>query len=202
VTSKDHGFIRRRTAFACAWACVSGLEIVLSDGRTHETPQVGGRLREGLQYVKHHEDFGLAFELKHSTAGTLLAFSVDWRRTSEPPNEFIRRTTGALTRMGLVVAYDPSLPFLDVFGATPDKGRAVQELKGLLNVSGSVLFLGDSVADNRAFEMADVGICIAHGQEQEDLKCRFSLRHDELGGFLTSLADGALSLDLRLLKRR
>jgi len=201
VTSKDHDFIRPRTPFARAWACVSGLEIVLSDGRTFAASKNRGRLLEGLKHAKRKNASGLTFELKRSTTKELLAFSIDWRRTSTPTSAFIEATSAELTGMGLTVAYDPAQPYLDVFGARPDKGRAVKELKRLLSVSGNVLFLGDSVADNPAFEEADVAVCVAHGQSLDGIKSGFVMRQDALADFLRSLADDP-SLNLSALKRR
>lgn len=202
VTSKDYGFVRPRAPFAWAWACVSGLEIVLSDGRAFTTSRMASRLREGLNYVKRHNDFGLTLELKRSTAKELLAFSVDWRATSPPPGEFIATATANLTDMGLTVVRDQARPYLDVFGGRPDKGSAVRELRGLLGVAGSVLFLGDSTSDNSAFEEADLAICVDHGQSLEGVACRYSLKPEELGPFLRALSDARLSLDLRRLSRR
>jgi hypothetical protein len=199
VTSKDIGFVRPRTAFAQAWSCVSGLETVLSDGRVFATPVKG--LREALEYLKRHDDSGLTLELKCSTTGDVLGFSLDWRN-SAPLGEYIQTTMAALTKMGLTVVYDPTRPYVDFFGAKPDKGRAVRELKKLLGVSGNVLFIGNSITDNPAFDEADVAICVAHAQEINELKCGFTLRPDERGGFLRSLADGESSLDLRGLKRK
>jgi hydroxymethylpyrimidine pyrophosphatase-like HAD family hydrolase len=199
VTSKDFGFIRPRTDFARAWSCVSGIETVLSDGRVFGTPVKG--LHEALQYVKRHDHSGLTLEIKHGITGEILGFSLDWRNAA-PHEEYVRTTMEALTRLGLAVAYDPTRPYVDFFGAKPDKGRAVRELKKLLGVSGNVLFFGNSITDNPAFDEADLGICVAHGQETRELKCGFTLRPDELGGFLRSLADDALSLDLRTLKRK
>jgi hydroxymethylpyrimidine pyrophosphatase-like HAD family hydrolase len=163
---------------------------------------MASRLREGLNYVKRHNDFGLTLELKRSTAKELLAFSVDWRATSPPPAEFIATATANLTDMGLTVVRDQARPYLDVFGGRPDKGRAVRELRGLLGVAGSVLFLGDSTSDNSAFEEADLAICVDHGQSLEGIACRYSLKPEELGPFLRSLSDARLSLDLRRLSRR
>ena len=202
VTSKDYRFIRPRTAFASAWACVSGLEIVLQDGRAFPAKRLSGRVREGLDYVKHHDELGLTLELKHSTTGGLLGFSMDWRTASPPPAQFIRGTTAKLTEMGLTVVRDPTWCFLDVFAATPNKGRAVRELKRLLKVRGNALFMGDSTTDNRAFEEADVAICVEHGQSLKNLTCGFVVPRDEMGGFLRSLADDGLSLDTRTLRRR
>jgi len=199
VTSKDIDFIRPRTAFARAWSCVSGLETVLSDGRVFVTPAKD--LSEALQYVQRHDNSGLTLELKRSTTGDVLGFSLDWRKAA-PLGEYVMKTMEALTRMGLTVVYDPTRPYVDFFGAKPDKGRAVRELKKLLGVSGNVLFMGNSITDNPAFEEADVAICVAHGEQIKELKCGFTLRQDELGGFLRSLADDESSLDLRSLKRR
>lgn len=201
VTSKDYAFVRPRIPFARAWACVSGLEIVLSDGRAFPTSRMPGPLREGLDYVKRHNEFGLKLELKRSATGDLLAFSVDWRGAAPPPAEFVATAAADLTRRGLTVVRDPAMPFLDVFGGRPDKGRAVRELKTLLGVSGNVLFIGDSAADNPAFEEADVGICVAHGQSLEDVRCGYSLARERLGSFLSSLSGSGLSLDLRTLSR-
>jgi len=202
VTSKALDFVRPRTPFARAWACVSGLEVVLSDGRVFASSQTGGRLLEGLRHVKRRNESGVTLELKRSSAGGLLGFSMDWRRIPAPPSEFIATTAADLTNMGLTVAYDPTKPFLDVFGARPDKGRAVRELKRLLDVTGKVLFIGNSVTDNPAFEEADVAICVAHGQSLEGLECGFALKHQELGQFLSSLVEDGLSLNLRDLVRK
>jgi len=202
VTSKDCAFVRPRTKFACAWACVSGLEIVLSDGRTFALPHRNDRLQEALSYVRAHHGLGLDLELKRSTKGDLLAFSVDWRKADRPPTRFIGTATARLARMELSVVYDPTKTYFDVFGGMPDKGRAVRELRRLLKVAGKILYIGDSAADNLAFQEADVAICIAHGQSLEGLSCGFELKHEDLGTFLRSLADNQLSLDPRDLARR
>ena len=202
VTSKDFGFVRPRTPFARAWACVSGLEIVLSDGRSFAAPQTGSRLREGLEYVKRRNEFGLAVELKRSINKGLLAFSVDWRGKAAPPAEFIRAAVADLSDMGLTVAHDPTRPFLDVFGRSPDKGGAVREMKRLLDVTGNVLFIGDSLADNSAFGEADLAICVDHGQGLEGLECSYALRPEDLGQFFSSLEDDQLSLNLSTLARK
>jgi hydroxymethylpyrimidine pyrophosphatase-like HAD family hydrolase len=202
ITSKDFGFARPRTPFARAWACVSGLEIVLSDGRSFVTPVSGDRLDRGLRLVRRHDNVGLKLELKRSTTGGLLGFSVDWRRASPPPSAFFEDTTAELLAMGLAVVCDPARPFFDVFGSRPDKGAAVRELRRLLLVPGNILFIGDSAADNLAFEEADVAICVDHGQDLEDIRSGFVLRRDDLGRFLSGLAADELSLDLRALKRK
>jgi len=203
VTSKDSSFIRPRTPFASAWACVSGLEIILRGGKVVSNSKVSRRLREGLAYARALKNQGVTIELKRSADGKrLLGFSVDWRRSSKPSSRFIKTATGKLTEMGLCVLHEPDWPFLDVFGARPDKGLALKELKRLLGVKGNAIFLGDSTADNSAFEESDVGICVEHGQGLENLGCGFVVRHRELDGLFRSLADNDLELDLSALEKK
>jgi trehalose-6-phosphatase len=201
VTSKDYHFIHSRTPFARAWACVSGLEIVLSDGTAPTTKAVSSRLLEGMDRAKSLGP-GLTFELKRSSKGELLGFSVNWRMAPAPPSALIERASSELTRMGLAVFHHPAWPFLDVFGARPDKGSAVSELKRLLHVRGNVLFMGDSASDNSAFERSDVSLCVDHGQGIEGLNCRFVATYDELRDVLSSLAKDGPSLDTRTLRER
>lgn len=202
VTSKDYAFVRSRTDFASAWACVSGLEIVLPDGRSFAPTRPNDRLKEGLDYIRSHDELGLKLEPKHSTAGDLLAFSVDWRGASKPSSHFMRTATARLTRLDLNVVYDPTRPYFDVFGRRPDKGGAVRELKRLLNIAGNVLFIGDSSADNPAFDEADVAMCVDRGQRLKGVECEFSIRQEGMGLFLRSLIADRLSLDPGALARK
>ena len=201
VTSKDIRFIRPRTPFASAWACVSGLEIVLADGVVSSSPQVNSRLEEGLEYVRQHDKTGLSLERKCDVKGKLLGFSVDWRKATTPTNDFVATTSSRLAAMGLTVVHEPSWTFIDVFGKEPDKGRAVRELRRLLKVKGNVLFLGDSTPDNSAFEESDLSVCIEHGQGLEGLACGFVIPFDKLGALLRNLAEDDLLLDLGSLEK-
>ncbi|HUI00090.1 MAG TPA: hypothetical protein VLU99_05440 [Nitrososphaerales archaeon] len=200
VTSKDHSFIRPRTPFASAWACVSGLEIVMRDGRDYADSTPGLPLRQGLDLVRRQAWTAVRLELKRSIDGRLLGFSIDWRG-SRPPRR-LGQITAELEALGLHLVRDPSWPFVDVFGAVPDKGRAVARLGRLLAIEGTTLFLGDSLSDNPAFHEADVSIGVDHGQPMESLDCEFTIRRDEVPGFLASLAKANLSLDVGNLRRR
>ena len=202
ITSKDYSFVGPRTPFAKAWACASGLEMVLADGRRFSSERVSGRLVEGLRYVMDRWRDGTIFEVKHSTAGKPLGFSVDWRGESAPSVDLVTATTTRLESMGLAVAYDRTSPFLDVFGARPDKGRALEELRRLLGVEGKVLFMGNSTPDNPAFDRADVSLCVESGQDIERLTCRNVVRFDDLVPFLRSLEKGDLSLDTKSFERK
>lgn len=202
VTSKDFYFVNPRTLFANAWACVGGLEIVLPDGTTLLEDTTDNDVQSALEYAKHRNTLGLSIELKHSTTGKLLGFSIDWRNKSKPPDEFIGKMTAELRRRNLVIVRDSLQPFFDVFGGSPNKGEALRKLKGLLNVTGKVLYIGDSPQDNSAFDEADVGICVMHNQALENLRCRFVIEYGELSDFLHSLADNKMVLDTQVLHSR
>lgn len=201
VTSKDHSFVRPRTPFASAWACASGLELVLADGRAFSRRVASRRLLEGLEYVRTRLGRSLAFEVKRSTGGEPLGFSADWRAASPPSPKILERTTAQLKGMGLTVAYQRGSPFLDVFGARPDKGKALVELKRLMGLTGSVLFIGNSTADNPAFDRADVGLCVERGQDLASLTCGFSIRYERLSWFFRSLERDGMTLALGSLRR-
>ena len=201
LTSKDYAFVRPRTGFAKAWACVSGLEVVIDGVRPPKRPRVSRRLEEGLALSGRILGPENTIELKRSSAGVLLGFSVDWRRTSPPPGPNLTAAKLALKAIGLSVFHDPSLPFLDVFGARPDKGKALENLRRLLKVRGGVLFIGDSMADSPAFERADVGVCVDHGQDVGALSCKFVVAAEDLGNLLSSIRDNGLALDLRALRK-
>jgi hydroxymethylpyrimidine pyrophosphatase-like HAD family hydrolase len=201
VTSKDFRFIHPRTRFASAWACVSGLEIVLQGGRTLPVRSAGSRrLQEGLEYARAYEKNGITLEEKHGRQGRLLGFSMDWRG-SPPSSRFIRETMAKFAQMGLIAFRDSDWSYIDVFGVRPNKGRAVRQLRRLLHVGGNVAFLGDSTSDNSAFEEAEVAICVKHGQKLDALQCKFVVSHSELGDLLASLASRHLSLDFETLRR-
>jgi hypothetical protein len=57
------------------------------------------------------------------------------------------------------------------------------------------------MADNPAFEEADVAICVAHGQSLDGIRAGFVIRQEELAGFLRSFAEDR-PLDLRTLRRK
>ena len=202
VTSKDAGFVRPRTRFASAWACASGLDIVLADGRVGQAPEMSARLPDGLAYAKGLVKPGMAIETKRDSGGRLLGFSLDWRRSAPPSREAVASAKRTLAGLGLAVVHDPAMPYLDVFGARPDKGRAVAALKRLLGVRRGVLFLGDSLHDNPAFGEADRGLCVDHGQGLERLTCGYVVESGDLGRLLHLVAGNGLELDLRTLKRR
>ena len=185
VTMKDFEFIQPRTPFANGWACIGGLDIRLADGRAIRSPV---RIEESvLEEIKQRIPLGWAVETKRSADGQLLGLCIDWRFGEAPRDDFVQRMLRELRSRSLHVRYEPPEPFIDALAARPDEGYALRTLARMLNVKGSLIYIGDSVSENRAFEEADLGICVLHGQEILPISSRFSVRQYELHPFLTSL---------------
>ncbi len=187
ISSKDFDFVHPRTSFAAGWACVSGLDIRLPDGR-----QCGEKrlieLTKPLELAKSMERLGAQTELKHGPAGELLGLAIDWtgaQALGESVIENLRRLSGE----GAFVEFDEGSTFADFYVAPPDKGTALKQLRGLLGFRGNVMFIGDAPADNSAFRQAEVAVGVSHGQALHELRCGFMVEQPRLEGFLQSLSD-------------
>jgi HAD superfamily hydrolase (TIGR01484 family) len=202
ITSKDYEFVGRRTRFARAWACASGLDIVMATGTRTSCTVAETKLRTGLGIARNLLGSRVEFEQKHGSSNRLIGFCVDWRAARNPPTEeAIQESVDRISSLGLSVVAGSGRHYFDVFGAEVDKGRCLHELKKRLDLSGSILYLGDSPSDNPAFDATEFGVGVDHGQDMEDLRCEFIVRPSELAGFLESLADNELVLDVRKLRR-
>ncbi|HEV2226435.1 MAG TPA: hypothetical protein VGR56_06485 [Nitrososphaerales archaeon] len=187
ITSKDFDFVGPRTSFAAGWACVSGLDVRLADGRRFGRGNLI-ELSGPLELAKSMEKEGAQTEFKRGPAGELLGLTIDW--TVAP--ELGKSMVGNLMKMsdeGFIASYDRASTFADFYAAPPDKGRALNELKRLLGVRGNTMFIGDAPADNDAFQRADVGVGVSHGQSIDGLGCGFIVEQTKLDGFLRSLSD-------------
>ena len=187
VTAKDFDFIWTRCRFASGWACASGLDIRLADGRTSQTRPLRS-LDRALEVARSSERTGSFTELKRGPSKELLGVTIDWSRAPEGGGAIVRRLR-ALEKQGDLVAYDGHSTFADVYAAPPDKGRAVRALKRLLSVKFGVMFIGDSVFDNSAFQEAEMALGIDHGQPTSELRCDYIVEQRSLAGFLRSLRD-------------
>jgi hypothetical protein len=194
ITSKDLRFVRPRTErFATAWSCVGGLETTLAGGPSVVSEGVrdlGRALAEVRRVVP--EDVVLE-EKRSSVSGGVLGLSVDWTRSASSLDEGrLRRISSILRRSGAHVDWPRGRPYLDAYGAAPDKGLALTRLRRLLAVQGPVIYMGDSPLDNAAFDRSDVAVCVYHGQALEALRCGRVVRYEALEGFLSSLIEGGL----------
>ncbi len=186
ITSKDFRFVKPRTPFASAWATVLGLEIRLRNGfgRQARAPrnfqQVLARTRKALPS-------GILVEEKRGTDGSLLGASLDWSSISESPPKELDKVDAALRDEGFQVRRYADEKYMDVFAAPTDKGRAVRELVNLLGVTGPIMYLGDSEADNGAFAACDIAVCVEHSQSIRRLNYDFAVKYQELSGMLAAL---------------
>jgi trehalose-6-phosphatase len=196
ITSKDFDFIFPRTRFAIGWACVCGLDIRLADGRTIVAKGLPN-MEKILHQINRSLEKGMIIEAKRGASGELLGLSIDWRNSNEPPLK-VGRYISELSQKGMHVVQDRNYPFIDIFGSHPDKGRALKELKRLLNIDSGITFLGDSVLDNPAFHEADISVGILHGQPLNELECEFVVNYDELPEFLASLKERGMDFSPEL----
>ncbi len=187
ITSKDFDFVYQRTSFAAGWACVSGLDIRLADGRRSGEKRLT-ELTKPLELAKSMEKKGALTELKRGPAGELLGLAIDWTEVPELGESIV----GSLTRMsgeGFIATYDETSMFADFYAAPPDKGKALNELKSLLALKGNTMFIGDAPSDNGAFQQAEVAVGVSHGQALDELRCGFMVEQPRLEEFLQSLSD-------------
>ena len=184
VTAKDFDFTHRRCGFATGWACASGLDIRMADGRS----SVARRLRnlaEVLDIAKAAERDGTQTELKVGPAGELLGVSIDWTGTPYLGARVARKLRPLAKKYS--VSLDRHSTFADVYAAPPDKGKATIAVKKLLKVESNVMFIGDSRFDNPAFQEAEMAIGVDHGQPTSGLRCDYIVEQRRLAGFLRSL---------------
>ena len=196
LTSKDFDFVYPRTSFAAGWACVSGLDIRLADGRRFGEKRLIDLTRP-LELARSMEREGTLTELKRGRAGELLGLAIDWTGVPKLGKTIVESLRG-MSNEGISVAYDEASTFADIFAAPPDKGSGLKRLKALLGVKGKVMFIGDAPADNSAFQQAEVAVGVSHGQALEGLRCKFMVEQAKVEGFLQSLSDGRMEFTPRL----
>lgn len=183
VTSKDFAFIQPRTKFARGWACAGGLEVRV--GQKVVTRGNLADLGQALAVAESIKEDGLVVETKRGAGGEILGLCVDWTGGRKPTPKALAELSRAAGD-GVTVT-DEEGRFIDIFAQKPDKGKAVAELKRLLGVDGTVMFIGDSGEDNPAFREAEVSMGVSHGQPLTRLDCTFVVNQNDLESFLEAL---------------
>jgi trehalose-6-phosphatase len=191
ITSKDLGFVKGRTSFADGWACVLGSEVRLADG-TGYIEKTETDLEAPLALAEKLLPRKVSVERKLASDGTMLGFSLDWTGMPKLRAPDVLHLVAAMRRCGLHVSYGRGDTFVDVYAVKTDKGAALESLKNLLSVGGPVLYLGDSSHDNPAFDVADVAVCVDHGQEMGGLRCRYRVDQGRVGELLGRLVASEL----------
>jgi len=191
ITSKDLNFVRPRTTFAWAWATVLGLEVRLRDGEG-EQANVSSDLFRVVDGVRHTLPSGTMIEEKRGTDGSLLGVSLDWTSVTGPVGTGMAKAEKAFRAAGFQVNAYEGERYVDVYAAPADKFSAFNALVELLHIKGSVMYLGDSEADNGAFEACDLAVCVRHAQKTEHLHCELTVDFQELPGLLSRLLSNGL----------
>jgi HAD superfamily hydrolase (TIGR01484 family) len=196
ITTKDLSFIRERVPFAQGIAATSGLEIqvgdriIIDDRAKKPTEKIDKAYRQSLARILQIRD-NISVERKENEDGGLIAFCIDWRLARDWP-EAQRKTVPILQSCrdeGLYVVESNISPFANVYPSEVSKGEALVKLRKEMNVSGPVMYFGDSEADNPAFQIADVSIGIKHQKVMPPLLCKYRLEFFELDRFLSNMIE-------------
>jgi len=196
ITTKDLSFIKERVPFAHGIAATCGLEIqvggkIIIDERIQlPNKKVEKAYREVLARILQMPE-NVSVERKENENGDLVAFCIDWRLARDWP-EAQRKTAPILascTEQGLYVVESGISPFANVYPMKVSKGDAFVRLRKEMAVAGPVIYLGDSEADNPAFQVADISIGIKHRRAVPELLSKYVLEFFELDGFLSNLID-------------
>jgi hypothetical protein len=190
VTAKDFFFIRPRTPFADGWSCVYGAETVLKDG-TRSVADGFKDIAHALEIVRSLPGHP-HIEYKRTSKGELCGLGVEWRPSHAPTAEEIYSRISNIKAAGMQVLHDPLYPMIDITSSSRDKGDAVRVLKDMLGVSRGLMFVGDSVADNPAFAVADIRVGILGSRWEGLLKCDYFVAPNELGRFFEELLQGGM----------
>jgi HAD superfamily hydrolase (TIGR01484 family) len=196
VTTKDLSFIRERVPFAHGISASCGLEVqvgerILLDDRVREPNQVLEKTyREILKQVLQARD-NLVVERKEAEDEHLIGFCVDWRlaRNWEEAKRIAAPLLDYGRKQGLYVVESDVSPFANIYPMKIDKGEAFTKLKKELAVTGPIMYLGDSEADDPAFQLADVSVGVKHRRVMPKLQCGFRVEFFELESLLTRLID-------------
>ncbi|MFB3890050.1 MAG: trehalose-phosphatase [Candidatus Bathyarchaeia archaeon] len=199
ITTKDLEFVAKRTPFSRAWATLGGLEII-EGGAVTDAPCLKRRLRQvtnALHYAKKVAGEDLTIEEKRNSEGVTVAFSVDWRKTANEAQARakVAQITAHCKALPLSVTAYEGQPFFDVFPCPTDKGAALMTLKKKLGLQDGILYLGDSAADNAAFDKADISVGIVHPETPSNLTCDFFVKARELDAFLEAMLKGNFCFD-------
>ena len=196
VTTKDLSFIRDRVPFAHGISASCGLEMqvgekIVLDDRLREPNQVLEKTyQDMLKKVLQARD-NLVIERKESEDERLIAFCIDWRlaRDWDEARKLAAPLLAYCRSQGLSVVESEVSPFANVFPVKVDKGEAFEKLKDALGVTGAIMYLGDSEADDPAFQRADVSVGVKHRRVMPKLQCKYRVEFFELENLLTELID-------------
>jgi HAD superfamily hydrolase (TIGR01484 family) len=196
VTTKDLSFIRERIPFAHGISASCGLEMqvgekTLLDERVRERNQLLEKsYQEILKKVLQARD-NIVIERKEAEDEHLIGFCLDWRlaRNWDEARQIAAPMINYSREQGLYVVESDVSPFANIFPIKIDKGEAFDKLKKEMDVQGPIMYLGDSEADDPAFELADISVGVKHRRIMPKLQCKYRIEFFELENLLTELMD-------------
>jgi len=205
VTTKDLSFIRERIPFAHGISASCGLEMqvgekIFLDPHVRTPNQLLEKTyQEVLKKILEARD-NLAIERKESEDEHLIGFCIDWRlaRDWEDAKRIAAPLLDYSRKQGLYVVESDVSPFANVFPMKIDKGEAFANLKRELGVTGAVMYLGDSEADDPAFQLAEVSVGVKHRRIMPKLQCKYRVEFFELENLLTELIDSDFEFDEKM----
>lgn len=200
ITTKDMKFVVEKTPFAHAWSALGGLEIK-ANGVTSKSSCLERKLQQltyALSYAKNLAGNDLTIEEKQDSEGTTVAFSVDWRQIENRAQSYVKcaQIAARCKSFSLNIITYEGQPFFDVFPCSIDKGIALLSLKNKLGLLDGILYLGDSVTDNAAFEEADIAVGVLHLETPGNLTCEYYVKSEELNVFLESILQSDFCFDV------
>ncbi len=198
VTTKDLSFVTTRTSFAQAWSAMNGLEAKIGGRIRRKKGLLHGfkRVSLALKYARSHlTENGTEIEEKQDTLRRTVAFCVDWRRAKNmaAATKEADKIAAYCRQLGLKVVRYETQPFFDVYPMLVDKGTALADLLKEMGVTNDVLYMGDSEADNPAFERSNVSVGVIHGETfLRRLTCDFYVKFENVSVFLRYLLENNL----------
>ncbi len=191
ISTKDLAFILPRTLFAHAWGAIAGLEMKIgSQIYTAQGVEEGlPFLIQALNYAKQYQAEGVVIEEKCNSNCQPLAFCIDWRQVK---NEKVARSVSSQIKtycrsLPLHIIEYPGQPYFDVFPCAMDKGLTLNRLRERQNLPRGILYMGDSITDNAAFQAADISIGVTGWKKPVDLDCQYWIKFADVGCFFSFL---------------
>lgn len=199
VTTKDLDFIRDRMPFVHGISATSGLQmqvgekIVIDERALKSGKKLEKACQEAIQQIIKLGD-NIMIEKKTTEDDDLIAFCIDWRlaKNWDDARKKIKPIINECEKSGLYVLESENSPYVNVYPFEVDKGSALQALRDGLHVTGPILYMGDSEADNPAFELADVSVGVKHLKVMPQLSCKYLIEFFELEAFILRLLDNDL----------
>lgn len=199
VTTKDLDFIRERMPFVHGISATAGLQmqvgekITIDERALRSSKKLEKACQEAVSRIIELGD-NIVIEKKTTEDDDLIAFCIDWRLAKDwdDARKKVKPVLIECEKSGLHVVESENSPYVNIFPFEIDKGAALRVLRDALHVAGPILYLGDSEADNPAFEMADVSVGVKHLKVMPELSCRYLIEFFELEAFILKLLDNDL----------